>query len=277
MAFTKSLLTILTAAGLALAQSSTQFCDSSSGICFQGYTDPDFDVTVGFVLPPISTPPSDEFIVQLVAPVSNGYTGISVGGTMADSLLFTLWPYNNELILGPRWTSGYVLPTAYAGPQITLLPSSSINSTHIKATFRCQNCTIWEGGSLGSGDLTSFQVVAYVVATTTKPSDPADVDSVIQEHDDFNFFGLDLSMAHSDSYSSYIGGSVTTSAPASTTTHPTSTSHSSTVISTTSSAPSATQTEWGQCGGTGFTGPTVCASGLTCVAVSPPYYYQCQV
>ena len=67
--------------------------------------DPDLDVTVGFVLPPVTTPPSDEFIVQMVAPVTDGYSGLSVGGTMANSLLFTLWPYNNEIILGPRWTS----------------------------------------------------------------------------------------------------------------------------------------------------------------------------
>ncbi|KAK3495427.1 glycosyl hydrolase family 61-domain-containing protein [Neurospora hispaniola] len=30
-----------------------------------------------------------------------------------------------------------------------------------------------------------------------------------------------------------------------------------------------------QCGGTGYTGCTSCASGSTCSAVSPPYYYQC--
>lgn len=77
---------------------------------------------------------------------------------------------------------------------------------------------------MGSGDLTAFQVVAYVVATTTKPADPADVGSEIQEHDAFNFFGLDLSQAHSDSYSTFVGGasgatpSQSSSAPASTST-----------------------------------------------------------
>ena len=101
-----------------------------------------------------------------------------------------------------------------------------------------QNCTTWEGGSLGNGDLTSFQVVAYVVATTTKPADPADVDSSIQEHDDFDFFGMDLSSAHSDNYSSYIGGSVATS-----TSIPTSTIATTSIASTTSAAPTAVQTE----------------------------------
>lgn len=32
----------------------------------------------------------------------------------------------------------YVLPDPYAGPKLTLLPDSTVNSTHIKATFRCQ-------------------------------------------------------------------------------------------------------------------------------------------
>lgn len=34
--------------------------------------------------------------------------------------------------------SDYVLPTVYAGPTLTLLPASTINSTHINAIFRCQ-------------------------------------------------------------------------------------------------------------------------------------------
>lgn len=47
----------------------------------------------------------------------------------------------------------------------------------------------------------------------------------------------------------------------------------------TSSAPpgggSCSVAKYGQCGGTGYTGCTVCASGSTCSAVSPPYYSQC--
>jgi len=271
MALSKALVASLFLVGLAAAQSNSPFCDSASGICFQGYTDPELDITIGLVLP---DPPTDEFIVQMVAPASYGYTGLSVGGTMADSLLFTLWPYNNEIILGTRWTSGYVLPEVYTGPTITLLPSSTVNSTYIKATFRCQNCTTWTDGSLGSGDQGGFQLIAYVAQTTTPPDDPSDVGSTIIEHNDFDFFGMNLTQAQSTLYSSYIAGS-----SASTTSAPTTTSRpSSTSVppSSTSSASGATQTEWGQCGGQGWSGPTTCASGLTCVPVSPPYYSQCQ-
>ncbi|KAJ3891477.1 cellulase CEL7A [Lentinula edodes] len=42
----------------------------------------------------------------------------------------------------------------------------------------------------------------------------------------------------------------------------------------TSSAPGATQSVYGQCGGTGYSGPTICASGSTCTE-SSVYYSQC--
>ncbi|TFK60615.1 cellobiohydrolase I-I [Pluteus cervinus] len=45
--------------------------------------------------------------------------------------------------------------------------------------------------------------------------------------------------------------------------------------SSTVPAPAATQTKYGQCGGTGWTGPTQCAAGSTCNGVSAPWYYQC--
>jgi len=59
------------------------------------------------------------------------------------------------------------------------------------------------------------------------------------------------------------GGGSTTSNPSSPTT-----------TTSTTTAPAATQTKYGQCGGQGWTGPTVCASGSTCQA-SSQYYSQC--
>lgn len=68
-----------------------------------------------------------------------------------------------------------------------------------------QNCTVWDGGSLGSGNLSASVVMAYVASTTTPVDDPADVASTFAEHDEFSFFGVDLSAAQSDNYTSYTG------------------------------------------------------------------------
>ncbi|KAJ7761065.1 hypothetical protein B0H16DRAFT_1531734 [Mycena metata] len=67
----------------------------------------------------------------------------------------------------------------------------------------------------------------------------------------------------------------TTGSTTSSTRSTTSASTSTTSTTTTSTAVGPTATHFGQCGGTGYTGPTVCQSPYTCTAISPPYYYQC--
>lgn len=99
-----------------------------------------------------------------------------------------------------------------------------------------QNCTAWDGGSLGSGNLDGTAVLAYVASTKTPVEDPSDIDSSFTEHDQFAFFGVDLSQSHSSSYSKYIGGG------ASPTTTPAAPPTSTVPPSTTSGAPGALQT-----------------------------------
>ncbi|GJE98515.1 carbohydrate-binding module family 1 protein [Phanerochaete sordida] len=50
---------------------------------------------------------------------------------------------------------------------------------------------------------------------------------------------------------------------------------SSSTVSSSSAAPGPQQSQYGQCGGTGYTGPTTCVAPYTCKAISAPYYYQC--
>ncbi|TFK40831.1 hypothetical protein BDQ12DRAFT_770919 [Crucibulum laeve] len=72
------------------------------------------------------------------------------------------------------------------------------------------------------------------------------------------------------------GGTSLPGSSSSTTAAPSSSSSTvpSTTVSSTTTASGPTQTQYGQCGGTGYTGPTVCKSPFTCKSVSPPYYYQ---
>lgn len=94
-------------------------------------------------------------------------------------------------------SSGYVQPLAYAGPTVTVL-SSSVNSTHWKAIYRCQNCTTWEGGSLNTA---SSQVTAWVIGLTAV-TDPTDINTNFAEHDDCKIHYYDLrngSLTHTSS------------------------------------------------------------------------------
>lgn len=61
------------------------------------------------------------------------------------------------------------------------------------------------------------------------------------------------------------------------TNNPTNPDSSTTLVTKTTTAPGSgpTQTPWGQCGGNGWTGPTVCGGGAKCVFVND-WYSQCQ-
>jgi hypothetical protein len=41
--------------------------------------------------------------------------------------------------------SGYSMPTAYAGATYTTLPTSSVNSTHVRLDLLCSGCSQWTG------------------------------------------------------------------------------------------------------------------------------------
>ncbi|KAJ6259829.1 hypothetical protein Dda_5471 [Drechslerella dactyloides] len=66
---------------------------------------------------------------------------------------------------------------------------------------------------------------------------------------------------------------IVTTTRSTTTTRPTTTTTTTTTTRTTTGT-GPTQTQWGQCGGVGWTGPTACASPLICKVLNP-YYSQC--
>jgi hypothetical protein len=59
-----------------------------------------------------------------------------------------------------------------------------------------------------------------------------------------------------------------------TTTTATTTTTTTTLVASTTSSSGTTQTLWGQCGGVGWAGPTVCASPATCKEQNE-WYSQC--
>lgn len=89
------------------------------------------------------------------------------------------------------------------------------------------------------------------------------------------------SSTHSTTTSSTLSTTTKTSTSSTSKSSTSSTSKTSTSTSktstSTSSAPSSsgTSTDYGQCGGIGYTGPTACPSGWTCT-YSNPYYSQCK-
>ncbi|KAH7915559.1 hypothetical protein BJ138DRAFT_58881 [Hygrophoropsis aurantiaca] len=199
MAFARLLAGLLAISGSVLAQSSTSYTDPDNGITFQGYTDAITDVTYGFVFP-AGSDSDDEFIGEIISPVTNQWVGIALGGTMLNNLLLVAWPYDDTVVYTPRYATSYTLPTLYTGPTITALPSTSVNETYWKFVYRCQNCTDWIGGSI---DLTSTNSTLAWALSTVAVDDPADPDSAFAKHTDDGAFYENYYAAQSADYYNY--------------------------------------------------------------------------
>lgn len=61
-------------------------------------------------------------------------SSLDLGG-LRKILVFKWWTAFSD---GEVKYRGYTQPTPYSGPVITMLPDTKVNSTYIKASFRCQ-------------------------------------------------------------------------------------------------------------------------------------------
>ncbi|KAG9018158.1 hypothetical protein FRB90_012066 [Tulasnella sp. 427] len=264
--FKKVLLSLASLAASATAQSSAT-CDNGTGgtgICFQTYFDPVYGGWYSWVFPAAGdTTYTNEFIGQMIVPIAGKWAGITLGSGMNSNLLIVAWPNNGAIVKGARQAYNYAQPTQYVGPTITTL-ASTINSTHWKWTYRCQNCTSWYiNGASGGVDLSAYSVFGWAYSTTAVTT-PTDAYSNMVQHDDARLFGatslskfflpiqelilegiragFDAPSARSSSYSTYVnvGKTSTTSASSTKTSSVSSTKTSSTSSTKTSSTTTTT-------------------------------------
>ncbi|KAI3605011.1 cellobiose dehydrogenase [Moniliophthora roreri] len=190
MQLRKPLLALVPFLATVLSQTAEPYTDPDNGITFYGLTEVVHQVTYGYVFPPDET--ATEFIGEIVAPVEAGWIGISPGGAMINNLLVVGYSDGENVVGSTRFAKAYTPPEILTGTTLTSLASTTVNETHWKWVFRCENCTSWEGGSI---DTSSTGVPAWAFGDIA-PSDPTDPASELTQHSDFGFFGIDFSEAH---------------------------------------------------------------------------------
>ncbi|KAJ5857752.1 hypothetical protein N7455_008646 [Penicillium solitum] len=208
----------------AVAQSGTPvaYTDPDTGITFDTWTVSETlskgGFTFGIALPSDAlTTDASEFIGYLLCSSQNttstGWCGVSLGGTMTNSLLLLAYPYGGSILTSFRYTTGYHMPDAYTGNAELTQISSTINATHYNLIFRCSNCLQWTQGSESGNASTSTGLMdlgwAQAFPAPGNPSCPSNI--TLNYHDNgHNIWAATLKNAPNTSYTDWTAIAKTT-------------------------------------------------------------------
>jgi len=187
-----------------------------------------------------------------------------ISGTVGDGY----WGSGKMIDQNSSWTTT-IPSTVPAGNYLIRFETIALHSLPAQFYPECAQITITGGGSLAP---TAAQLVTF-------PGGYSNTDPGLT---------VDLYTEAAETQTTYVipgpplyGSASTGTAvpPPVTTTAPTTTKPPVTTTAPTTAPPSTTSTagtvaKYGQCGGTGYAGPTVCASGSTCTVLNA-YYSQC--
>ncbi|KAF2703417.1 hypothetical protein K504DRAFT_418418 [Pleomassaria siparia CBS 279.74] len=151
--------TIFTAASLlapvALAQE--LFTHAGTGITFFRQIISSDQTTGGFqwgyALPGTAGTSDNEYIGYILGSLTSGkgWSGVSHGGGMPNSLLLVAYPDATAVKTEFVWAGGYVQPDTYLGNASLTQISHTVNDTNFELIYRCQNCWVWDqAGAEGS-------------------------------------------------------------------------------------------------------------------------------
>ncbi|KAJ5822840.1 Cellobiose dehydrogenase cytochrome [Penicillium robsamsonii] len=212
------------------------YTDPDTGIAFDTWSVPESlskgGFTFGIALPSDAlTKDATEFIGYLLCSSTNatftGWCGVSLGGTMTDSLLLLAYPNGEDILTSFRYTTEYHKPDVYTGNAKLTQISSAINATHYSLIFRCSNCLQWtQGGASGNATTSAGLVNLGWVQSFAAPGNPGcPSDISLHYHDNgHNIWAATLKNAPNKSYTDWTklpqttvtGSCSTTAAPSST-------------------------------------------------------------
>jgi hypothetical protein len=89
------------------------------------------------------------------------------------------------------------MPSAYTGATYTVLPTSKVNSTHIRADLLCSGCSQWTGSNnaVTALDPTSTGVTLAYAMSSKAVSTPSSNTSSFSEHSGKGQFTFNLASA----------------------------------------------------------------------------------
>ncbi|EAW11749.1 putative cellobiose dehydrogenase [Aspergillus clavatus NRRL 1] len=186
----------------AAGYNSSAYNDPTTGIDFQRWCDEPTGFCFGLALPETV---GTDFVGQIVVPLdsSNGWGGVSLGGSMTSTLMIAAWPSGNSVVSSLRKTTDYTNPDVFSGDAslVEIPAGTSVSSTKLTYTFLCKGCILGNPATFGAADETFF--LGWALAKTS-PKTPASPSSVLTYHSaGFGSFEMLLGRAKSSKYATW--------------------------------------------------------------------------
>ncbi|KAL2863142.1 uncharacterized protein BJX67DRAFT_390801 [Aspergillus lucknowensis] len=190
---------------VSLAQSSkpASFTEPNTGIQFDAWTVAESSLSAGLtfgVALPEDALDTDatEFIGYLSCNSANGdgsgWCGISLGGSMLDSLLLVAYPQGDNVLTSFRIASDYAMPDVYTGDAKLTQISWSVDPTGFTVLFRCQGCFSWEqDGTAGNASTSASRLLLGWAQAEENPTDGACPDDMsLMQHEGQSIWNAEL-------------------------------------------------------------------------------------
>ncbi|KAF2269322.1 cellobiose dehydrogenase-like protein [Lojkania enalia] len=161
------------------AQAQESFTHAGTGITFLRQQVDESQTTggyeFGYALPGTPTGSNDEYIGYIRGAVHSGgkgWSGVSHGGGMPNSLLLVAYPNGDSVGTRFVFAGGYVAPNDYTGNATLTQFAHTVTDTYFEVIYRCQWCWIWnQNGATGQQLPTEeVQVIGWAQHMDSPPS-----------------------------------------------------------------------------------------------------------
>jgi cellobiose dehydrogenase (acceptor) len=175
------------------------YTDPDTGIQMGTWTTAQNSMKMGFTFPSNAlSVDANEYIGLLECASPNGkgtgWCSIGFGTSMTNSMLLAAWPQGDEVYTDFKKAPGYEQPLHFGGNAKLTQISSSVNATHFRLVYRCENCIKWSGdGVSGTGSTSSGQLVnCWAHGKTNVIDGECPKDTTFVQHETQNTWGMQI-------------------------------------------------------------------------------------
>ncbi|KAH8819380.1 cellobiose dehydrogenase-like protein [Xylogone sp. PMI_703] len=254
-------------ASIAYGQETSRYCDPLTSICYSSYTTPG-GISYRTALPFVSKAQGPfDIIIQIVAPISNGWAALAWGGEMLSNPIIMGWANDAQSVPSSRMAFNYNVPQAYDGATYTLMRGSGANSTHWTLTVLCEGCSQWlsTSGNTTSLDPGGTATLAWAQSNSTVV-DPTSNTTIFNAHNSVGTWTHNLALGRDSDFDTWVAKNVLAPPPVSTTTTTSRVTTTTTSVASTTTGSAAFPTSCSGVAAPRF--PSALASGWKAVKIA---------